>query len=84
MLGALQTRFLPNKILIQPPDGDAPPIVRFAEYARLQASREGKATAYVCQNFACELPTTDVQRMLLSIGSKWKAPAEEKTNDSRT
>jgi len=27
-------------------------------------SRKGKATAYVCQNYQCRLPTTDTRQML--------------------
>jgi uncharacterized protein YyaL (SSP411 family) len=25
---------------------------------------EGKTTAYVCENFACQLPTTSVEKMM--------------------
>jgi len=30
-------------------------------------TRNGLATAYVCQDFACNLPTTSVEQMLKSL-----------------
>ncbi|CAB1058220.1 Uncharacterized protein YyaL [Olavius sp. associated proteobacterium Delta 1] len=30
-------------------------------------TRNGQATAYVCQNFACRLPTTIIDQMLKNI-----------------
>jgi hypothetical protein len=44
-------RFLPNKVLLLAADGGA-----FAQTLKPVA---GKATAYVCENFACKLPTND-------------------------
>jgi uncharacterized protein YyaL (SSP411 family) len=29
---------------------------------------EGKATAYVCESFACKMPTTEVGEMLENLG----------------
>ena len=35
-----------------------------------QIAREGKATAYVCRNFACNLPTTEVAKMMEQLQAK--------------
>ena len=67
MLSALRKEFVPNKVVVFRPDGEAPPITRLAEYTAAQTSRDGKATAYVCLNYACRLPTTDVDEMLASL-----------------
>jgi len=67
MLRALQEKFIPNKVVIFRPDGDASEIVKLAPYTEQQRSIAGKATAYVCQNFACKAPTTDVEEMLASM-----------------
>ena len=68
MLGALRRPFIPNKVVLLRPDGqDAGPIGKIAPYTEMQTSRGGAATAYVCQNFVCKLPTTDVQVMLGSM-----------------
>ena len=39
--------------------------------ARLEPEKsiDGKATAYVCQNYACKAPTTDIKEMLKSLQS---------------
>jgi len=65
MVRALGTRFLPNKVVLLNPDEQKPPeIAQFAEFTRSQSSTGGKATAYVCLNHHCKLPTTDIDKML--------------------
>jgi len=65
MAKALRTRFLPNKVvLLNPSERESPEIAKFAEFTRNQLSIEGKATAYVCMNYNCKLPTTDINKML--------------------
>jgi uncharacterized protein YyaL (SSP411 family) len=39
-----------------------------AEFTRYQYSMDDKATAYVCQNYYCERPVTDVDEMLKLLG----------------
>ncbi len=52
MLGEVLARFRPNSIvLLDPPDPKMPAI-------------DGKATAYVCENFTCQLPVTDVAELM--------------------
>jgi uncharacterized protein YyaL (SSP411 family) len=51
--------FEPNKVVLHRPPGNAPPITRIAPYLADQRPLAGKATAYVCTNFLCRLPTTD-------------------------
>ncbi|MDX8403493.1 MAG: thioredoxin domain-containing protein [Mariprofundaceae bacterium] len=65
MLKSLNHQFQPNAVVIlrtQKKDGDA--ITRLAPYTRFHTSIDGKATAYVCQNFSCNQPTTDIKKML--------------------
>jgi uncharacterized protein YyaL (SSP411 family) len=49
-LDALRTRFLPHHTLLKsgdvPAAADMPPV-------------DGRAVAYLCENFACRMPTTD-------------------------
>ena len=54
------------------PDGDAPEVTRLAPYTALQTSREGRATLYLCRNFACEAPTSDVTSVVekLTAGAR--------------
>jgi uncharacterized protein YyaL (SSP411 family) len=65
MLKALRSRFIPNKVTVfRPTEIESPHIEKLAEYVKYQVSLDGKATAYVCLNFACKEPTTKVDKML--------------------
>ena len=65
MLSEIRRRFIPNKIVVVKPGGhDSPDIVHFADFIKAQASIDGKATAYVCHNYTCEMPTTDVNKLI--------------------
>jgi len=71
MLRALRTRFMPNKIvLLRPSEGESDEITRLAEFAKYQSSISSKATAYVCVGHRCDLPTTEIQRMLELLDAK--------------
>jgi hypothetical protein len=65
MLKAIRNRFIPNKVLIlRPAEHQSPEIARTAKFTQNQISIDGKSTAYVCQNYNCKLPTTDINKML--------------------
>ena len=65
MAAYLRGTFLPNKIvLFRPAEEQKPQIARLAPFTAAQQAVEGKATAYVCRDHACELPVTDVREML--------------------
>jgi len=65
MIRRLQGSFLPNKVvMVRSTEERDPDLIRLAEYTRGLESIGGKATAYVCRDFRCDLPTTDDQQML--------------------
>lgn len=65
MLNALRKHFIPNKVvLLRPSDQEAPDIIRLAKFTEYQSSLDGKATAYVCLDYACKMPVTDAEEML--------------------
>ncbi len=65
MLNSLRKHFIPNKIvLLRPSDQKEPDIIRLAKYTEYHSSLDGKATAYVCLDYACKMPTTDTEEML--------------------
>jgi uncharacterized protein YyaL (SSP411 family) len=65
MLEALRHAFIPNMVVIfHPTDEEFPEITNIAGFVGDLKSIEGKATAYVCQNYACKLPTNDKETML--------------------
>ncbi len=62
MLDELHRHYLPHKILILA-DGAAGQefFSRHVEFMRTVSAINGEATAYVCENFVCQLPTTKVE-----------------------
>jgi uncharacterized protein YyaL (SSP411 family) len=65
MLREISARFIPNKILVvKPASHDSPEIIHFADFIKAQSSIGGKATAYVCHDNTCDMPTTDVARLV--------------------
>jgi uncharacterized protein len=71
MIRELRKVFVPGKVvLLRPMDEDPPAIVGLAGYTENQVSLDSKATAYVCANYQCELPTTESEKMLELLGAK--------------
>ena len=65
MIKTLRKRFLPNEVVLLNPDGrESPEIAKLAEFTKNQPSIGDRATAYVCTNYNCKLPTTDINKML--------------------
>jgi uncharacterized protein YyaL (SSP411 family) len=63
MFRALSERFLPSVVTILRPDDNGAPIDALTGTNQGHALIDEKATAYVCQNFMCSLPTTDAGKM---------------------
>jgi uncharacterized protein YyaL (SSP411 family) len=64
MLAALNLNFSPNKITLFKSEEHADRLSKIASFTKGLETVEGKSTAYVCKNFSCTEPTTDVQTML--------------------
>jgi len=65
MLSSLGKHFIPYKVvLLKHDDQDKADITRIAEYTEYHSSFDGKATAYVCLDFACKMPVTNTEEML--------------------
>jgi len=61
----LNRTYIPNKVtLFRPIDEKGSLIEGLAKYTANQNSIDGKATAYVCKNYACSAPTNDINEML--------------------
>jgi uncharacterized protein YyaL (SSP411 family) len=70
MLAALRRTFLPRKVVIFHPDGPEGQLMEeIVPWIKEQSSMDGRATAYVCQDFACQMPTSDAAEMLSLIES---------------
>lgn len=71
MLTVLRSVFVPNKVvLFCPGNEESPDISGIAGFTKSLSSKDGKATAYVCINTACERPTTDTATMLALLDTR--------------
>jgi uncharacterized protein YyaL (SSP411 family) len=70
MLDAIRGIFVPNKIVILHPTDQKPPLIDdIVPFIKDHSSIDGKATAYICLNYSCQLPTKDIGSMLELLGS---------------
>jgi len=69
---ALRQPFVPGKIVVFLPADKtaAAEIIKLVPYTEFMVLIDGKATAYVCMNLVCQLPTTDVSQMLANLQVK--------------
>jgi uncharacterized protein YyaL (SSP411 family) len=63
MLHELNSRFVPHKIVLVV-DGDVSrrDLAAYLPVLNSMTAKDGKATAYVCENYACKLPTADPRK----------------------
>jgi uncharacterized protein YyaL (SSP411 family) len=65
LLRALHEQYLPNAIVILAEgDESQKSLVKLMPFLETIKPLDGKATAYVCVNYACQLPTSDLSKML--------------------
>lgn len=64
MLKLIHSQFLPNTVLSWvPEEGPNKELENLLKPTKGKKSKEGKATAYVCQNYACRYPVTTIQEL---------------------
>jgi uncharacterized protein YyaL (SSP411 family) len=69
MIDALRGLFLPNAVILRRAPGDGGrALAGVAPFTEAMTARDDKATAYVCRNFVCNQPTTEVGEMLKFLG----------------
>jgi uncharacterized protein YyaL (SSP411 family) len=64
MLATVWSHYTPNAVVLLRKPGEDTAIVHLAEFTQPYKQLDGKTTAYVCRDFQCQLPTTDVQTMV--------------------
>ncbi len=71
LLRQVNTRFLPNKILLLADGGvGQQQLARWLPFVAGAHRVQGHATAYVCENYVCKLPTTDAEMMARLLDTK--------------
>ena len=70
LLSAIREKYFPNKVVILKHAANTGALTSLAPYTESMQALNGKSTVYVCQNFACHQPVTDVEALegLLEIG----------------
>ena len=66
LLKAIHGRYIPNRViaLLDPNSKDAEELANKIPLLSGRALVEGKATAYVCENFTCQLPATSADELI--------------------
>jgi len=68
MVEAVHREFLPDTVLIFRPDnGEAREIEELAPFTRDHRAINGLPAAYICENFSCRKPTTEVEKLITII-----------------
>ncbi len=69
ILQVIRTRFIPNKVILIKKENDTS-LENLAEYTKGMKTIDGKTTVYVCKNFSCNYPTTDLKKVLTYLGER--------------
>ena len=69
MLQAVHNRFIPNKILILVDDSKEGFLYEKVGMLKSLHMLDGKATAYVCEHFACSVPTNSLEQFEQQLNS---------------
>jgi uncharacterized protein YyaL (SSP411 family) len=64
MLRSVRRSFLPNKVVLLKDDEE---IEEVAPFTRETVPLDGRTTAYVCEGWNCDIPTTDVEKLRISL-----------------
>ena len=75
MLAEVYARYIPNKIVLAADGGEGQKFLaeRIA-FLKGIAPIDGRATAYVCENYACQLPTSEPNRLAMQLDASSKKP----------
>jgi uncharacterized protein len=66
MLRSARQTFMPNAVVAFHPEGKSgsSEIEKLVPFLKEQRSVDGKAAAYICENYACQAPVTDYQQFV--------------------
>jgi uncharacterized protein YyaL (SSP411 family) len=70
LLNVVNQRYLPNKVLFVVDGADGRQLANWLPFIQGMHPIDGKATAYVCENYTCKLPTSDPAQVARLLGEK--------------
>lgn len=68
MIGAIRKTHGRPKVVLLKTGENADRLSRLAPFTKTQTARDGRATVYVCENFSCRAPTTEVDEVVRLVG----------------
>ncbi|MHA3962181.1 MAG: thioredoxin domain-containing protein [Candidatus Thorarchaeota archaeon SMTZ1-45] len=69
LLSSIRAQYIPNKvIMLKGTEHQSKAITRLAPFTRFHDAVGGKATAHVCIDYNCKLPTNDTKQLLKMLG----------------
>jgi uncharacterized protein YyaL (SSP411 family) len=68
MLREIRKHFLPNKAILLVDEDSKSKLVAYLPFIENMTMMDSKATAYICQNYSCQLPTNDVEKVAEMLG----------------
>jgi len=68
MLRLANSQFLPNKVMLLVDDASRPFLSEQNAFLGSVVAKDGKATAYVCEHFTCQLPSNDRTQIARLLG----------------
>ena len=68
MLDEVSQRFMPNRVLVGVSDPANPPL-KDSPLLEQRVMQDGLPTAYVCENYACQLPVTDPAALAVQLAT---------------
>ncbi|MGY5860102.1 MAG: thioredoxin domain-containing protein [Candidatus Thorarchaeota archaeon] len=71
MIQQIRGKFIPRKVvLLRGTEEQSQAVTELAPFTKFHEPLDGKATAHVCIDHNCKLPTTDLKRMMELIGEE--------------
>ncbi|MPZ21656.1 MAG: hypothetical protein GEV06_27770 [Luteitalea sp.] len=78
MLRLVHDRFIPNKILLLADAGEGQrQLARWLPFVKGVSRKDGKATAYICEDYVCQLPTADLEVAARLLDGTWAPGAPD-------
>ena len=64
LIQQIRGNYSPNKVVLFKDMSDPDPLTEIASWTKAHSMMDGKPTFYVCENFACKRPTTNIKTVL--------------------
>jgi len=67
LLDAVRSKYMPNAVLVRVDPTGQDATAEILPWVSAMRTRDGRAAAYVCREFACQAPTTDAATLAAQL-----------------